>query len=419
MSEQPAAMGLPRSRFLDRVSSSSPLMWLAVGATLLIAFVLRVWGIDFGLPYEGITHNQISFEESKEVQRAFKLGAGEYSWTFGKGGLYYILFVEYGVLFVVSWLAGWVNDTREFALQVLEDRTTVFMLGRITVALMGTMTCFVVFQLCRRLYDRRVGIAAALIGATAYYHAISSAVINVDVGMTLGVWSTLLVYVYFEQSRNTKTLVGVGVLAAVSIAFKAPGAIVIPIVGLAMLTAPGRLRDFRTLIKEGAIFVASALVALTVIAPEWVTGIVALLGNYTTDIATVSAEQMTDGAQLFAALQSVTIVREGTSWEYGRHLLNGHNLMLTLFALLGLVIGIYQRNRWDMIWAAFIVLFLVVMSLSDRTQPERYLMPAVPAFWMLAGRAVVAGGCPLSAVVRGCVRLHCSCLPSRAGPCQL
>ena len=87
-----------------------PLFWLLV--TLGIGLVLRLWGIDFGLPYEGLTYEQLTFEESKEVHRALKLGAGEYAWVFGKGGLYYLLFIEYGLLFVVSWTLGWVSDSQ-------------------------------------------------------------------------------------------------------------------------------------------------------------------------------------------------------------------------------------------------------------------------------------------------------------------
>jgi len=84
-------------------------------AILALAFVLRVWGIGYGLPY------QLYMDEIHEVIRALKLGAGEYSWSFGKGGLYYILFVEYALLYAFWWMTGHVGDTHQFALQVLRD----------------------------------------------------------------------------------------------------------------------------------------------------------------------------------------------------------------------------------------------------------------------------------------------------------
>ena len=67
-------------------------------AVLSIALGLRLWGISFGLPYD------FTADEVHEIVRALKLGAGEYSWTPGKGGLYLFLFAEYGLLYVVWWL---------------------------------------------------------------------------------------------------------------------------------------------------------------------------------------------------------------------------------------------------------------------------------------------------------------------------
>jgi len=58
----------------------APVTYLLI-AVLGIAFWLRVWGIDFGLPY------QFRHDEIHEVLRALKLGLGEYHWGFGKGGL--------------------------------------------------------------------------------------------------------------------------------------------------------------------------------------------------------------------------------------------------------------------------------------------------------------------------------------------
>ena len=80
------------------------------------ALVLRVWGIDFGLPYD------LTYDEVHEIVRAFKLGAGEYDWQeFSKGGLYYLLFVEYGLLYVVWWLTGRIADAQDFALLYFQE----------------------------------------------------------------------------------------------------------------------------------------------------------------------------------------------------------------------------------------------------------------------------------------------------------
>jgi hypothetical protein len=54
---------------------------------------------------------------------------------------------------------------------------------------------------------------------------------------------------------------------------------------------------------------------------------------------------------------------------------------------MGAAIAIWRRHRWDLIWCALVVLFLGVMTLADRPGQERYILPIVPAIWLLAARA--------------------------------
>ena len=209
--------------------------WLLL-AILALALGLRVWGIDFGLPYE------LTNDEGKEIIRAFKLGIGEYHWGFGKGGLYYILFVEYGLLYVVWWLMGWVSSPREFAVLFIQDPSVFFLAGRLTVAIMGVLTILVIFLVGRRVYDWRVGLGAAFIGATALRHGSNSHIINVDIGMTLAVWASILAYLEYEKREDWRWLMGAGVLGGVAIAFKLPGAIILPALFLAIVSGSDRWR---------------------------------------------------------------------------------------------------------------------------------------------------------------------------------
>ena len=367
-----------------KISPRAPLFLLF--AVLGIALGLRLWEIDFGLPYEGITYDQVTLEESKEVHRAFKLGAGEYSWSFGKGGLYYLLFIEYGIFYVVSWVFGWVGDTREFALQTLQDRTTVYLMGRITVALMGTLTCLVVYAIGKRLYDWRVGLGAAFIGATSYFHGVFSTVINVDIGMTLALWASILLYLAYEKRKKPRFLVGAGVLGAVAIAFKLPGVVVLPLLFLAIASAPENKQYPRQMLREcGTVFVA-LLVTLTVIAPEWI-GSIGSIHHSFSRILGLTPTIPTESGDINETIRSITVI--GGTWTgYLRHLVKDYNLVLTISAVLGIGLGLMRRHRWDIICGGLIIVFIGIMSMADRTQPERYLLPIMPALWLLSSRAV-------------------------------
>jgi hypothetical protein len=299
--------------------------------------------------------------------------------------------VEYGVLFVISWLFGWVESGRDFAIQALQDRTTIYMLGRVTVALMGVATCYVVYQVARRLYDQKTALASALIGAVAYYHAVFSAVVNVDIGSTLALWASLLVYLRFEATGKARFLAGAGAVAAVAIAFKFPGAVALPLIGAALASTPRGSPASGHLVRNCAILGFALVATLTVIAPEWITSIGELV-RYNFMAAVQSAHAAAQDVALRDEIKSITVMR--TEWRPGYliHLANAYNIALTAAAVFGAVMGVMRKNRWDIILTGTVVVFIAVMSIADRTQPERYLLPIVPALWMLGGRGVMALG---------------------------
>ncbi len=353
----------------------------ALIALVLLALGLRVWGIRFGLPYD------FTPDEIHEILRALKLGAGEFNTgNFTKGGLYYLLFVEYGALFVYWWVIGKVHGASDFAIAYLRDPTAFYLLGRLTVALMGALTCLVIYEVGRRAHGWRVGLAAAVIGATAYYHALWSHYVNVDIGMTLAVWCSVLAYMEFERQRRTRWLVASGVLAGIAVTFKLPGAIVVLPLAFAAVTPWKSRLSFK---EMAAAALAMAMTAL-VLSP----GLVHLLDavpNFFSKLggASTAGAELDPQSDIQEAIYDITLFRVGS---YVNILSSGPYLLLSIAALLGALVACYRRNRWALIWTALIVAFLVVMYAADRPGNERYLLPIMPAFWLLAasGMADVA-----------------------------
>jgi hypothetical protein len=350
-------------------------------AILGLALVLRVWGISFGLPYD------FTADEIHEIVRALKLGAGEYSWNAGKGGLYYFLFIEYGFLFVAWWLLGWVDGPTDFALRYIRDPTAFYLAGRLTVALMGVLTCLVVYWIGRRIHDWRVGIGAAFIGATAYYHAMWSHYINVDTGMTLAMWGSILAYIVYEDRKQRRWLIGAGVLAGAAVAFKLPGLVTLPVLLLA-IAFPWRNRAVRQKLIDAATVGLTMVLTITVVSPESLLRIGSLAVHFSNLFVSESVAAAT-AVNIREDIFAVTILREGS---YFAILTRPYNVVLTIAMLLGAAIGCWQRSRWDIVWTVLIGLFLAVMVLADRPGIERYLFPILPAMWLLAARAVLVIG---------------------------
>jgi hypothetical protein len=353
----------------------------------LVGFAFRVWGIDYGLPHEGMTYTQLTYEESKEVHRAFKLGIGEYVWSFGKGGMYWILFFQFGVYYLVSLVLGWVSSPNEFAMQVLEDRTTAYMIGRVTVAFMGVLTCAVIYWLGRRLFDQRTGLIAAFIGAVAYHHVQFSSVINVDIGMVLFGWAGVLSFVVYEQSGRTRWLIVSGALAGISIAFKLPAVMIVGWLCIALLTIPGRELSSRKLFREGTAYVLALLGALTLVAPEWIPWASRTALDAFASIGGSLAHAADDNT-LDTEIYILSQYRPGFSLGYLQHFAKDYNFAIVIAATLAFLFGVWRKQRWEILLGLFVVGSVLVMSLHSRPTAERYLLPVLPALWLLAGRAV-------------------------------
>ncbi|MGE0384287.1 MAG: phospholipid carrier-dependent glycosyltransferase [Gammaproteobacteria bacterium] len=355
-----------------------------------MAFVLRAWGAGFGLPYE------LTADEPHQILQALKIGAGEggplvRAWhTVGKGGLDYLLFIEYGVLYCVWRLTGRIDSPDDFALAYLTDPSAFYLIGRLTVATLGALTCLAVYGAGRRMYGERIGLIAAIIGAFALEHAIDSHPISVHVPMAFALWCAFWSYTLWEQRPTTRRLIGTAVLAGVAISLAYNAAVGMLVLLLALATAPGGGASLRVRAGRIATFVAAAVAATAMLSSELVLGAGSLLRNFQHVLGgTVPAAP---GPR--AAIDAVTILREQNWFDYVPILLGPRHLAITLAAGAGIVIGLALRERWTALLTGGTAVLLLLLSASDRGAGERYLLPMVPALWLLAARGVtgICGG---------------------------
>ena len=104
------------------VLSSSGTLWLVI--IILVAFVLRIWGIGFGLPY--VYH----YDEHFYINTALNLGAGVFNNPpYAPVGLSNILFLEYAIYFVFGRLGGIFASAQQFELAYRADPTIFYLLA--------------------------------------------------------------------------------------------------------------------------------------------------------------------------------------------------------------------------------------------------------------------------------------------------
>lgn len=129
---------------------------LALAGVLLVALALRLWGIGYGLPF---SYN--SDEEAHFVPLAvgfFGHGLNPH-WFLNPPGYTELLFAVYAV-----WFRGRAAVAHAFA----TDPARVFLIARVTVALLGTAAVWLLHAAGSRFFDRRVGLLAAALGAVAF-----------------------------------------------------------------------------------------------------------------------------------------------------------------------------------------------------------------------------------------------------------
>src|SRR3954452_24551393 len=164
-----------------RMPAAERVRWgAAVGLLLVGTFLLRVWGIKHGLPY---SYN--ADENAHFVPKAIGLfGHGWNPHYFVNPPAYtYLLHVIFDV-----WFGGREGVSRAYA----TNQAEVFVVARVTVAVVGTLAVWLLYLAGARLFDRRVGLLAAGLLAVAFLPVFYSHLALNDVPTLLGVTLALV-----------------------------------------------------------------------------------------------------------------------------------------------------------------------------------------------------------------------------------
>lgn len=209
---------------------------------LLLTLAVRLWGIDFGLPYTYHT------DEGTVIRRALSFGTGDLNpHSFHWPALHvYLLSVVYGVLYGIGVLLGFFHSVADYRNLYFTDATLFYLAGRLLSAALGTTTVYWVYRIASRMAGVRAGLFAALCLALTYYHVWDSHIATLDVPMAL--WVTLC----FAASLDILTVpevslhryLAAGTLAGLATATKYNGGIVFLAVVAAHALRPSRPRLF-------------------------------------------------------------------------------------------------------------------------------------------------------------------------------
>jgi hypothetical protein len=338
---------------------------LALGALLVGAFVLRVWGVKHGLPY---AYN--ADENAHFVPKAIGLfGHGWNPHYFVNPPAYtYLLHVVFNV-----WFGGRDGIYEAYA----SNPTDVFVVARITAAVVGTLAVWLLYLAGKRLLDRRVGLLAAGLFAVSFLPVFYSHLALNDVPtlapICLALWGAAGVLRLGRDRDYLIAGIGLGLAAATKYT---GGIVILPLLAAiaAQYLAPGGHRPAR---RGLLIAFAAAIVTFLVANPY------ALLDFSSFKDGLDHQTTVADDAlgKLGLTQDSGTLYYLWTfTWGIG---------WIPLFAAIGGVAALWGDERRLVAMLAPAPVFFVLFMGSQERYFGRWLMPVFPIVCLLAAYAML------------------------------
>ena len=356
---------------LSRLARAPSGWTLAVAAVLLAAFALRLWGVKQGLPYVYNVDENANF-----VPKAVGFFSGDYDphYFANPPGFTYLLHVVFAFWFGAGWPFGARHAVSEaYAIHPTE----MFVVARVTAAVLGVAAVWLLYATGARLWDRRVGLIAAAILATGFLPVFYSHLALNDIPalapLMLSVWGSAGVFRH-DRLRDY-AVAGVGLGLAVAFKYTA-GIALLPLLACVFwnLRSPG----WREHTQRGAALAGGlALVAFVAANPHAVLS----LSEFVSD---VRKQQAATG----------DLGKLGQTYGSGVHyylwvLTWGMGWAPAIAGAAGAIALIARDARRALFLVPWPLIFILAMGLQDRYF-GRWLLPAVPALALLAAYAAVA-----------------------------
>ena len=344
----------------------------------MVGLALRLWGINFGLPYlyhpdEGaLVMPAINILRTGDF-RPLRLDYGS-AYIYSLTGLYIPYFLYgawHGTFHAVSDLPVFL-DPRQIDLYPFPG---VYLIARAWTALLGGLTILAAYALGRRLGGQRVGLAAAFFCALAPYNIQNAHFATTDVPMTFVVTLALVRIVDVFDSGRWRDYAWAGLFAGLSASTKYPGGIVLIALLVAHVLRARRPSDvFNGRLALGVAATAGGF----------------LLGTpYALDLP-FFLNWLADNLHQYGGLagaQAATIAGSSARY-YVTQFLSGPAAPMLILGLLGCA-WLWKINwRRAAVLCTFPVLFAVLISLQ-RTSYPRFLVPLEPVLAVGAGLCVV------------------------------
>jgi hypothetical protein len=338
--------------------------WSAVTAVLVVALLLRLWGVKQGLPYAYNLDEYGHFVPHAIGMFGHNLSPRYFN---NPPAYTYLLHFIYAI-----WFGGRAAIGHTYA----ANPTEVFVIARVTAALLGTVAVWLLYLAGARLIDRRTGLLAAGLMAVAFLPVFYSHLALNDVPtlapLTLSLWGTAGVLRMGRPIDYVIAGVGLGLACATKYT---GGIVILPLLAAAgaQYVAPGGRRS--ALIGIG-ILVVVALAAFLIAAPYSVIDFSAFRHGLAHQSATADDASGKLGQQ------------HSGIWYYLWTLTWGVGWVPAIAAFAGLIALWRDERRLALLLGPAPILFLIFLGSQGRYF-GRWLIPILPIIALLAAYTVL------------------------------
>jgi len=348
----------------------------ALAGILLIAAVVRVWGIWFGIP-----HTLARPDEEAVAGIALHFFSGDLNpHFFDYPTLFmYGLAALYGGYFLVGRITGRFLSIPHFTAAYQWDWSPFVLIGRSVSALLGTLTVWIVFRITRRLAGTRAGLVAAACLALSLLHARDSHFGVTDVTVTFLICAATLTFLEGHFERIPQRFFVAGGLAGFAASTKYNAAVLV-----APMLVSQAIESLEASRAGKSLFGDRRLVLFLV--PFFVAFL------FGTPYALLDWPGLFEGFRRVSThLRDGHGVDLGTGWLYhlSVSLRYGVGWPVLVAAPVGALILGARSLRTAMLVCAFPVAYYIAAG-PGRTVFVRYVIPVLPFLCILAGIAIDA-----------------------------
>jgi hypothetical protein len=336
---------------------------LALAGVLLGALALRLWGIRHGLPFSYNIDEDRHFVPVAVRFFGDGLNPGYFLNPPGYTELLYAIFAV--------WLGGRAAVEHAYA----SDPSEVFLIARVTVALLGTVAVWLLHMVGARLFDRRVGLLAAALGAVAFLPVFYGHLALNDVPAMAPATLALLGAALVLRAGGTRAalLGGAGAGLAAGTKYTA-GIVLLPLLTAILVSARDRREPLlRALVAPAAAACAAALAGFLLANPY------ALLDFDAFHAGVARQRTLASGEEL----SKLGLTQRNGIVYYLWSLTWGLGWIPALAALGGAIRLLLRDRRLALVLLPAPLLYVVFMGLQERYF-GRWLLPVLPIVALLA-----------------------------------